>query len=80
MRNWCATSVVTSIEETRVPRHRDSQQFKFLNKTLLAPDDHSAEDGQISNMNDAEEENGLVRLVPVWGSCLIYAIIFAHKC
>lgn len=78
VRNWCATSVVTSIEETRVPRHRDSQQFKFLNKALLAPDDHSAEDGQISNMNDAEEENGLVRLVPVWGSCLIYAIIFAQ--
>lgn len=45
---------------------------------MLAPDDHSAEDGQISKINDVEEEKGLLRLVPIWASCLIYAIIFAQ--
>ncbi|KAJ8541782.1 hypothetical protein K7X08_002598 [Anisodus acutangulus] len=71
-------SHATSVEETKVQCDRDSQQFKFLNKPLLASDDHSAEDGQISNINDAEEEKGLARLVPVWGSCFIYAIVFAQ--
>ncbi|XP_059280909.1 protein NRT1/ PTR FAMILY 5.10-like [Lycium ferocissimum] len=68
----------TSVEETRVQCHQNSQQFEGLNNALLSPDDHSAEDGQISNTNDTEEEKGLVRLVPVWGSCLIYAIVFAQ--
>ncbi|XP_060197923.1 protein NRT1/ PTR FAMILY 5.10-like [Lycium barbarum] len=68
----------TSVEETRLQCHQNSQQFEFLNNALLSPDDHSAEDGQISNTNDTEEEKGLVRLVPVWGSCLIYAIVFAQ--
>ncbi|KAK4352788.1 hypothetical protein RND71_028306 [Anisodus tanguticus] len=58
-------SRATSVEETKVQCDRDSQQFRFLNKPLLASDDHSAEDGKISNINDAEEEKGLARLVPI---------------
>lgn len=52
--------------------------YRFLNKALLAPDDHSAEDGQISKINDVEAAKGLLRLVPIWASCLIYAIVFAQ--
>ncbi|GMI89814.1 hypothetical protein like AT1G22540 [Hibiscus trionum] len=55
-----------------------SKQFKFLNKALLAPDG-SKEQGVVCSVRDVEEAKAIIRLAPIWATCLIYAIVFAQS-
>ncbi|KAM6573186.1 hypothetical protein CsatA_017266 [Cannabis sativa] len=52
--------------------HQSYEQFKFLNKALLTPD------GKASSVVDVEEAKAVLRLVPIWGTCLVYGIVFAQ--
>ncbi|KAL5558419.1 hypothetical protein UlMin_034630 [Ulmus minor] len=53
------------------------QQFKFLNKALIAPSD-SNKDGNVCSLAEVEEAKAVLRLVPIWATSLIYGIVFAQ--
>ncbi|KAF7124619.1 hypothetical protein RHSIM_Rhsim12G0006800 [Rhododendron simsii] len=79
-RNWrTAPSAMAIEEESRgILPHQGSDQFMFLNKALLAPDG-SKEDGKVCSINEIEEAKGVLRLFPIWITCLAYAIVFAQS-
>ncbi|TXG53381.1 hypothetical protein EZV62_022550 [Acer yangbiense] len=67
--------------ETALPDHQtsSSQQFKFLNKALVATDS-LLEDGKFCRVavTDIEEAKALLRLIPIWTTCLAYGMVFAQ--
>ncbi|KAE9619726.1 hypothetical protein Lal_00038130 [Lupinus albus] len=79
-KNWRTThSTIASEEETRgtLP-HQGSEQFSFLNKALIASDG-SKEEGKVSSVIEVEEAKAVLRLVPIWATSLIYAVVFAQS-
>ncbi|KAK9929714.1 hypothetical protein M0R45_026802 [Rubus argutus] len=76
VRNWrTAPSVIASEEEShRTLHHPSPEQFKFLNKALLAPNDLK-ENGKVCTIAEVEEAKAVLRLFPIWASCLAYAIV-----
>ncbi|EEF40612.1 oligopeptide transporter, putative [Ricinus communis] len=77
IRNWQTSSSAIALEEEirgTLP-HQSSEQFKFLNKALLAPDG-SKEDGKVCSLSEVEEAKAVLRLVPIWAACLVYAVVF----
>ncbi|KAB2628567.1 protein NRT1/ PTR FAMILY 5.10-like [Pyrus ussuriensis x Pyrus communis] len=80
LRNWRTTPLaVTSQEESRgtLP-HKSSEQFRFLDKALLAPDDLK-ENRKVCTIVDVEEAKAVLRLFPIWVTCLAYAVVFAQN-
>lgn len=79
-RNWRTTPSAIAIEEEAqgILPHQGSNQFKFLNKALLAPGG-SKEDGKVCSINEVEEAKAVLRLVPIWTTCLLYAVVFAQS-
>ncbi|GJY42603.1 proton-dependent oligopeptide transporter family protein [Tanacetum coccineum] len=77
--NWRTTPLAISAEEEACGTlpHKDSQQFKFLNKALVSSDG-SDEDGIVCKLDEVEEAKSLLRLVPIWASCLAYAIVYVQ--
>ncbi|GFZ09724.1 major facilitator superfamily protein [Actinidia rufa] len=79
-RNWRTSSSAVLVEQEAqgtLP-HQSSQQFKFLYKALLAPVD-SKEEEVVCRISDVEEAKAVLRLVPIWVTCLSYAIVFAQS-
>ncbi|KAI3684558.1 hypothetical protein L6452_33782 [Arctium lappa] len=78
-RNWSTTPSAISVEEQAYGtlHHQGSQQFRFLNKALLSPDG-SNEDGTVCSIGEVEEAKAVLRLVPIWASCLAYATVFSQ--
>ncbi|KAL7128483.1 hypothetical protein ABFS83_14G320200 [Erythranthe nasuta] len=62
------TPAVSVEETTAILRQPYSQQFKFLNKAL----------GRSCNVSEVEEAKGVLRLIPIWSSCLVFGIVFAQ--
>ncbi|KAG8378475.1 hypothetical protein BUALT_Bualt08G0141000 [Buddleja alternifolia] len=79
-KNWQTTSSDISIEaETQgILPYEGFQQYKFLNKALLTPND-SNQDGKVCSISDIEEAKAVLRLVPIWATCLVYAIVFSQS-
>jgi peptide/histidine transporter 3/4 len=44
---------------------------------LLAPDG-SKEDGKVCSISEVEEAKAVIRLIPIWVTSLVYAIVFAQ--
>ncbi|KAL6179151.1 hypothetical protein ACLB2K_050667 [Fragaria x ananassa] len=79
LRNRRTTSLATALEEESrgtLPHH-SSEQFKFLNKALVAPDDLK-DKGKLCSITEVEEAKAVLRLFPIWITCLVYAIVFAQ--
>ncbi|CAK8575311.1 unnamed protein product [Lathyrus sativus] len=78
IRNWRNTLSTTSFEEEcdGMLHKTSSQQFNFLNKALLTPNGSKKE--KTCSLSEVEEAKALLRLVPIWTSCLVYGIIFAQ--
>ncbi|KAK6916993.1 Proton-dependent oligopeptide transporter family [Dillenia turbinata] len=78
-RNWQTEyPMIATEEEARgTLSHKGSEQFKFLNKALIAPDG-SKKYGEVCCFTDVEEAKSVLRLVPIWATCLVYAIVFAQ--
>ncbi|WOG84554.1 hypothetical protein DCAR_0103738 [Daucus carota subsp. sativus] len=55
-----------------------SQKFNFLDKALLSPDS-SKEDENSCSISEVEEAKSVLRLAPIWASCLVYGIVFAQS-
>ncbi|XP_058194895.1 protein NRT1/ PTR FAMILY 5.10-like isoform X1 [Rhododendron vialii] len=78
-RNWQASSSVILVEmeaQGTLP-DENSQQFRFLYKALLTPVG-SKEEGGECRVGDVEDAKAILSLVPIWVSCLVYAIIYAQ--
>ena len=50
----------------------------FLNKALLGTK-FSEEDGKACIVNEVEEAKAVLRLFPIWSTCLIYAMVLAQS-
>ncbi|XP_031261926.1 protein NRT1/ PTR FAMILY 5.10-like [Pistacia vera] len=80
VKNWRTTPSAIALEEEArgtLP-HQNSEQYKFLNKALLAPDG-SKEYGKVCSISEVEEAKAFLRLVPIWVTSLMYAIVFAQS-
>ncbi|XP_012849570.1 PREDICTED: protein NRT1/ PTR FAMILY 5.10-like [Erythranthe guttata] len=79
--NWRvipSTSNNNNNEEQDTVPHLRSQQFKFLNKALLAPDG-SVEYGEVGIiMQEVEEAKALINLIPLWASSLGFGIVLSQ--
>ncbi|XP_024446873.2 protein NRT1/ PTR FAMILY 5.10 isoform X1 [Populus trichocarpa] len=64
-------------EEDACQWHQSHEQFKFLNKALLAPDG-SLVDQNVCSVSDVEDTKALLKLVPIWITSLAYATVFAQ--
>ncbi|MBA0692250.1 hypothetical protein Goari_009824, partial [Gossypium aridum] len=51
---------------------------RFLNKALLASND-SKEHGKVCSIKEVEEAKAVLRLVPIWATCLVYAIVLVQS-
>jgi peptide/histidine transporter 3/4 len=52
---------------------------RFLNKALLAPDsDDLKEDMKLCTVFEVEEAKVVLSLVPIWSTCLVFAIVLAQ--
>ncbi|KAL2538977.1 Protein NRT1/PTR FAMILY 5.10 [Forsythia ovata] len=69
-----STSKVSAGEEAE-ERMQDYQQFKFLDKTSLAS--RGLED-DVRITNEVEEGKGILGLLPLWATCLVFAIVYAQ--
>ncbi|KAJ0782896.1 putative proton-dependent oligopeptide transporter family, MFS transporter superfamily [Helianthus annuus] len=49
----------------------------FLNKVLVSPDG-SNEDVTVCSADEVEEAKAVLRLIPIWVSCLAYGIAFSQ--
>ncbi|XP_048331632.2 protein NRT1/ PTR FAMILY 5.10 [Ziziphus jujuba] len=65
-------ATITIEEEYGTPSYQSFEQFKFLNKAL-----HAADEPLIS-INEVEEAKTVLRLVPIWGSCMAVSIAIAQ--
>ncbi|POO00141.1 Proton-dependent oligopeptide transporter [Trema orientale] len=78
-RNWRTTpSDMASDEESRefLP-DQSSEQFKFLNKALFAPK-YLEKGDSVCSKAEVEEAKAVLRLVPIWVTCLVYGIVYAQ--
>ncbi|XP_030937246.1 protein NRT1/ PTR FAMILY 5.10-like [Quercus lobata] len=71
IKNWQTTPSEIAFEEEacRTLRHYDSEKFQFLNKALH---------GKVCTVNQVEEAKAVLRLVPIWATSLIFAIVTAQ--
>ncbi|XP_022718289.1 protein NRT1/ PTR FAMILY 5.10-like isoform X2 [Durio zibethinus] len=76
VRNW-RTSAAEEEAHGTLPSE-SSKQFKFLNKALLAPDG-SKEHGKVCSIGEVEEAKAVLRLVPIWATSLVYAVVQAQS-
>ncbi|TKY68056.1 NRT1/ PTR FAMILY 5.10 [Spatholobus suberectus] len=75
-RGTTPSSPAVKAEYDGILSHRSSEQFKFLNKALLAPEDSIEEES--CSLIEVEEAKAVLRLVPIWASTLVYSIVFAQ--
>ncbi|KAL3845663.1 hypothetical protein ACJIZ3_003066 [Penstemon smallii] len=76
-RNWKATPTAISIEvdgEDQRIFPREGSQFKFLDKALLVSDE---EYGKVCR-SDIEVAKAILRLIPIWCTCLGFAIVYSQ--
>ncbi|CAI9755954.1 unnamed protein product [Fraxinus pennsylvanica] len=66
-RNRSISTSAVSIEE--------EAQFKFADKTSLSP---RSLDKDFRSTNEFEEGKGILRLFPIWATCLVFAIVYAQ--
>ncbi|KAG8389657.1 hypothetical protein BUALT_Bualt01G0001700 [Buddleja alternifolia] len=70
-------SIYNEEEHDKVPQ-LCSQQSKFLNKALLAPDGSATGDEEVCTTREIEEAKALLNLVPIWVTSLAFAICLAQ--
>ncbi|GMN51800.1 hypothetical protein TIFTF001_020950 [Ficus carica] len=75
-RNWRRTPS-TIATEVEIPHRQKSEQYKFLDKALIASYNLN-EDGRVCSVAEVEEAKAVVRLVPILMTCLIYGIFYAQ--
>ncbi|KAF7124292.1 hypothetical protein RHSIM_Rhsim12G0006600 [Rhododendron simsii] len=77
--NWRATDSMrlSEMEAQGALPPESSQHHKFLDKALLAPVGSNGEGGMCS-ISDVEDAKAVLSVLPIWISCLVYAMTFAQ--
>lgn len=76
---------MTSIEEAEIGNFdhvpNNAHQFKFLDKALIMSNDlvGTIKPGISCSITQVEDAKALLRLVPIWFTCLIYAVVYAQS-
>ncbi|BAT91388.1 hypothetical protein LR48_Vigan08g215500 [Vigna angularis] len=80
IRNRRTTHSTTAIKAERdgMLPHQSSEQFEFLNKALLELKDEDSIEEESCSPSEVEEAKAVLRLVPIWSTTLIYAVVFAQ--
>lgn len=71
-----AASAIDFEDCGNLPR-KNFEQFRFLNKALIVRDD-SKENDIACSVIEVEEAKSILRLIPIWMSCLVYAVVYAQ--
>ncbi|KAJ9166902.1 hypothetical protein P3X46_021591 [Hevea brasiliensis] len=76
IRNWRSSCSATALREEACGSlpHCSSEQFKFLDKALFAPNG-SKEHEMVCSLSEVEEAKAVLRLVPIWASCLLFGVV-----
>ncbi|KAL7156155.1 hypothetical protein ABFS83_03G123800 [Erythranthe nasuta] len=79
-KNWHTNPSAISMEAEAqgVLPYEGFEQYKFLNKALLGSKG-SNQDSKVCSITDIEEAKAVLRLVPIWATCLIYAVVFSQS-
>ncbi|XP_031260997.1 protein NRT1/ PTR FAMILY 5.10-like [Pistacia vera] len=83
VRNWRRATPPALVHEVEAEEaheklpHESSEQFKFLNKALLASEG-SKKYGKVCIISEVEEAKAFLRLVPIWITSLVYGIVYAQ--
>ncbi|KAL8482504.1 hypothetical protein ACS0TY_028615 [Phlomoides rotata] len=79
-RNWQTSPSAISMEAEAqgILPYEDFQQYKFLNKALVGLNG-SKDDGEICSISDIEEAKAVLRLIPIWTTCLVYGVVFSQS-
>lgn len=51
---------------------------RFLNKAIIGPNG-SKDDGEVCSISDIEEAKAVLRLIPIWATCLVYGVVFSQS-
>ncbi|KAJ4964792.1 hypothetical protein NE237_016641 [Protea cynaroides] len=81
LRNWRITPPTAAVDDEGggTLLLSGANQFRFLDKALVATVSENSEEGWVAcSINQVEEVKALLRLVPIWASCLVYAIVSAQ--
>ncbi|XP_077241409.1 protein NRT1/ PTR FAMILY 5.10-like [Tasmannia lanceolata] len=67
-------------EARETPLLGRSNQFKFLDRAVAISNDPNSlkKNWKECSLSQVEEAKGVLRLVPIWTTCLIYGIVFAQ--
>ncbi|OVA05230.1 Proton-dependent oligopeptide transporter family [Macleaya cordata] len=81
-KNWRINtqSPITDVEEEgsrKTSSRVGANQFKFLDKALII--DGTRYDENVCSISQVEEAKVVLRLVPIWVTCLLYAVVFAQS-
>ncbi|KAJ0257619.1 Protein NRT1/ PTR FAMILY 5.10 [Hirschfeldia incana] len=73
VKNWSvsASGVADAEERLGLISHTRSQPFNYLNKALVGTNGCS--------LDELEEAKSVLRLAPIWFTCLVYAVVFAQS-
>ncbi|GLT27071.1 hypothetical protein SLA2020_020990 [Shorea laevis] len=80
IKNWQGTTPIIEVDEEgnyEDTPEKNSNQFRCLHKALLARKS-TKECGTLCNIDDIEEAKAALRLIPIWTTCLVYAIVIAQ--
>ncbi|MCL7026498.1 hypothetical protein MKW94_028687 [Papaver nudicaule] len=81
-KNWKQSSSLDVSRDGEVAKSHDMRvgvhQFRFLDKALVNPINSTKNVRQCS-IAQVEDAKMTLRLVPIWISCLIYAVVFAQS-
>ncbi|XP_031741609.1 protein NRT1/ PTR FAMILY 5.10 isoform X3 [Cucumis sativus] len=79
IKNWQVnSSEIAHEEETHgLLLHHNSKQLRFLDKALIVPNSLK-EESQACSINDVEEAKAVLRLIPIWVTCLAFAIVLSQ--
>ncbi|GAB4844783.1 hypothetical protein Ancab_038172 [Ancistrocladus abbreviatus] len=77
VRNWRTPPPALGDEEKdQRTLTNGSEQFRFLNKALLTPD--NSKGGRACSVTEVEEAKAALRLFPIWATSFVYTIVFAQ--
>nr|ABR32184.1 peptide transporter [Hakea actites] len=81
-KNWRASPPASKVDEEgggTLPLP-GANQFRFLDKALVATASENFKKGWVvCSVNQVEEAKALLRLVPIWTACLVFAIVTSQS-